>query len=232
MTHSKSPPSTAAPKQGYSLTIRTLGLVDYQQSWQAMQHFTNTRHAHTNDELWLLEHPPVFTQGQAGKAEHMVSSGPIPVIHTDRGGQITYHGPGQLVTYLLIELKRCGLNVRSLVTIMETSIVTLLTQHGITSAARREAPGVYVSDGAKIAQLGLRIRRGCSFHGLSLNVDMDLTPFSQIHPCGHRGMSITSMHKQGITPPPPLTLGIALADIITRQLGYTTQHHSNLLPTT
>lgn len=173
---------------------RELGLADYQQVFEAMRTFTDGRDEHTPDELWLLQHPRVFTQGQAGKAEHVLAPGDIPVIQVDRGGQVTYHGPGQWVIYLLVDLKRRGTGVRSLVTLIEDSIVALLGEYGIEAAARADAPGVYV-DGDKIASLGLRVRRGCSYHGLSLNVDMDLEPFQRINPCGYEGLQVTSMAR-------------------------------------
>ena len=176
------------------MQLRRLGLVEYASSWRAMQSFTDSRTADTEDELWLLQHPPVFTQGRAGKAEHLLQPGDIPVVQSDRGGQVTYHGPGQWVVYLLIDLHRAGLGVRGLVTLMERSVVALLGLYGISAQPRPDAPGVYV-DGAKIASLGLRVRRGRSFHGLALNVDMDLAPFARINPCGHRGMAVTSMGR-------------------------------------
>jgi lipoyl(octanoyl) transferase len=159
-----------------------------------MQEFTDSRDPSTEDELWLLQHPPVFTQGQAGKAEHLLMPGDIPVVQSDRGGQVTYHGPGQWVVYLLIDLRRRRLGVRDLVDLIEQSVVAVLADLGIPSAPRRDAPGVYV-DGAKIASLGLRVRRGCSFHGLALNVDMDLEPFSRINPCGFEGLAVTSVRR-------------------------------------
>ena len=172
--------------------VRHLGQRDYRGVWREMQQFTDQRDAQTPDEIWLLEHPPVFTLGQAGRPEHLLNPGSIPVLKVDRGGQVTYHGPGQLIAYLLIDLRRRGLGVRQLVTLMEQSIVELLQGYGIDSAPRKEAPGVYV-DGRKIASLGLRVRRSCSFHGLSLNVDMDLEPFSRINPCGHAGLEMTQL---------------------------------------
>ncbi|WP_423187265.1 lipoyl(octanoyl) transferase LipB [Alishewanella sp. d11] len=171
------------------LVIRQLGLQDYTHIWQAMQQFTDQRNSETPDEIWLLEHHAVFTQGQAGKAEHLLFAGDIPVVQVDRGGQVTYHGPGQLVAYVLLDIKRRNLGVRQLVTMLEQILIELLAHHQISAQARSDAPGVYV-DGAKIASLGLRIRKGCSFHGLALNVDMDLTPFSQINPCGYAGMQM------------------------------------------
>jgi lipoyl(octanoyl) transferase len=174
------------------LLLRELGQVEYLPTLEAMQAFTDSRDAQTPDELWLLQHPRVFTQGQAGKAEHVLAPADIPVIQVDRGGQVTYHGPGQWVLYLLVDLRRSKLGVRDLVTLIERSIVHLLAEYGIAGKPRADAPGVYV-DGDKIAALGLRVRRGCSYHGLSLNVDMDLEPFQRINPCGHKGLQVTSM---------------------------------------
>ena len=173
---------------------RELGLVAYEPTLQAMKDLTDSRTADDPDQLWLLQHPRVFTQGQAGKAEHLLAPGDIPVIQVDRGGQVTYHGPGQWVVYLMIDLRRRGWGVRKLVDTIERSIVLLLAEYGIDAAPRPEAPGVYVG-GAKIASLGLRVRRGCSYHGLALNVDMDLEPFSRINPCGYRGLEVTSMAR-------------------------------------
>ena len=172
--------------------IRHLGQVDYQTTWRRMQQFTDTRTAHTADELWLLEHPPVFTLGMAGKTEHLLAPGAIPVVHTDRGGQVTYHGPGQLVVYALIDLRRAGLGVRDLVTGLEHSVIRYAAQLGITAAARREAPGVY-AQGAKLASVGIRIRRGASYHGLALNVNLDLAPFQRINPCGLADLPMTRL---------------------------------------
>ena len=169
------------------LIVRSLGQQPYTETWEAMKAFTASRDADTVDELWCLEHPSVFTQGQAGKAEHILLPGDIPVVQVDRGGQVTYHGPGQLVIYLLINLTRRKQGVRALVDDIEQSIVATLAGLGIDAAPRPDAPGVYV-DGAKIASLGLRVRRGCSFHGLALNVNMDMGPFSRINPCGYAGM--------------------------------------------
>ena len=174
------------------LLLRELGLVDYAPTLRAMQDFTDTRTPDTPDELWLLQHPRVFTQGQAGKAEHVLAPGDIPVIQVDRGGQVTYHGPGQCVLYLLVDIRRHKLGVRDLVDLIEHSIVQLLSEYDIEAAAQPAAPGVYVA-GEKIASLGLRVRRGCSYHGLSLNVDMDLEPFQRINPCGYEGLQVTSM---------------------------------------
>lgn len=174
------------------LIVRQLGLQPYAPIWEKMQAFTHQRDSETPDEIWLLQHQPVFTQGQAGKAEHLLSPGDIPVVQTDRGGQITYHGPGQLVVYLLLDLRRRKLGVRDVVTMMENAVIDLLASLGINARAKPDAPGVYV-DGNKIASLGLRVRRGCSFHGLALNVDMDLEPFLRINPCGYAGMQMTQV---------------------------------------
>jgi len=183
----------AVPTPGArTLGFREFGRVAYEPTWHAMQHFTDNRDEQSMDEVWLLEHPPVFTQGQAGKAEHVLFPGDIPVVQVDRGGQVTYHGPGQLVAYLLLDVRRSGLGVRDLVSRIEQCLIDLLASYGISANARSDAPGVYV-DGAKIASLGLRIRHGCSFHGLSLNVDMALEPFRRINPCGLAGMPMTQL---------------------------------------
>jgi lipoyl(octanoyl) transferase len=174
--------------------LRELGLVDYQSTLRAMRQFTDSRDTDSPDELWLLQHPPVFTQGQAGKAEHVLAPGAIPVIQVDRGGQVTYHGPGQWVLYLMVDLRRQQLGVRDLVNLIERSVVQLLQEYTIVAAAKPDAPGVYVA-GEKIAALGLRVRRGCSYHGLALNVDMDLEPFGRINPCGYEGLRVTSMAR-------------------------------------
>jgi lipoyl(octanoyl) transferase len=174
---------------------RELGLVEYLPTFERMRAFTDGRDAHTQDELWLLQHPPVFTQGQAGKAEHLLAPGDIPVVQADRGGQVTYHGPGQWVVYLLVDLDRRGVGVRDLVDLIESSLIRLLTGYGIGARRRPGAPGVYVG-GDKIASLGLRVRRGCSYHGLALNVDMDLEPFDRINPCGYSDIGVTSIARQ------------------------------------
>jgi lipoyl(octanoyl) transferase len=179
------------PHQG-SLYVKQLGTQPYADTWQAMRDYTDQRDSDSPDQLWLLEHPPVFTLGQAGKPEHLLNPGPIPVVRTDRGGQVTYHGPGQLVAYLLLDLRRAGLGVRGLVSLLEKTVIRLLTDQGVEASARRDAPGVYVND-AKIASIGLRVRRGCSFHGLSLNLDMDLSPFERINPCGYPGLRVTQL---------------------------------------
>ncbi|WP_416427061.1 lipoyl(octanoyl) transferase LipB [Pseudomonas sp. App30] len=174
------------------LGFRELGLVAYEPVWHAMQRFTDQRTPATGDEVWLVQHPAVFTQGQAGKAEHLLVPGDIPVVQVDRGGQVTYHGPGQLVAYLLLDVRRLGYGVRELVTRIEQTLVALLDEYGVPAAAKADAPGVYVQ-GEKIASLGLRIRNGCSFHGLALNVDMDLAPFRRINPCGYAGLAMTQL---------------------------------------
>ncbi len=173
-----------------ALIFRNLGLCDYQSTREDMQSFTERRTEQTDDEIWLLQHPPVFTQGLAGKPEHILNPGEIPVIQTERGGQVTYHGPGQLIAYILVDLKRRGWGVRRLVTELEICLIKLLSELDLEAESQPKAPGVYV-DGSKIAALGLRIRRGCSFHGLALNVDMDLEPFSRINPCGYPDMMVT-----------------------------------------
>ncbi|MCK5893462.1 MAG: lipoyl(octanoyl) transferase LipB [Endozoicomonadaceae bacterium] len=181
-------------RQPKRLLIRELGLQPYKPVWKAMADYTNSRDRQCSDEIWLLEHESVFTQGQAGKAEHVLDPGNIPVIQVDRGGQVTYHGPGQLVAYMLLDIRRLGLSARGLVTHIENALIALLGEYDIEALARSDAPGVYVyADNAKIASLGLRIRRGCSFHGLALNVDMDLLPFLRINPCGHAGLTMTRL---------------------------------------
>jgi lipoyl(octanoyl) transferase len=174
------------------LHVRHLGLMPYAETWQAMRDYTDRRDALSPDQLWLLQHPPVFTLGQAGRPEHLLDPGEIPVVRTDRGGQVTYHGPGQLVAYLLLDLRRAGLGVRSLVSLLEQAVVDLLAADEIEAFARRDAPGVYVGE-AKIASIGLRVRHGCSFHGLSLNIAMDLSPFERINPCGYPGLRVTQL---------------------------------------
>ena len=177
--------------------IRYFPRVDYAPCWQAMRELTDSRTADTPDELWVLEHPPVFTLGQAGKLEHVLNPGDIPVVNSDRGGQVTYHGPGQTVIYLMLDIRRLGLGSRGLVTAIEESIVEFLANEGVVAVNRDDAPGVYV-DGAKIASLGLRIRRGASYHGLAINRNMDLSPWQRINPCGHIGQPMTTLSQQGI----------------------------------
>lgn len=179
-----------------TLTIRYLGRMDYEPVWDAMKAYTDTRDSSSGDEIWVVEHPPVFTQGQAGKAEHVLAPGSIPVVQVDRGGQVTYHGPGQLVVYFLIDIRRRKLGVRQLVTAIEETVVQALQRFGIRAAPRADAPGVYIGE-QKVCSLGLRIRRGCSFHGLALNVNMDMEPFLRINPCGYAGMEMTQTSAHG-----------------------------------
>jgi lipoyl(octanoyl) transferase len=174
------------------MKIINLGLQDYTRTWDAMKNFTQARDANTEDELWIVEHPSVFTQGISGKDEHLLENSDIPVVSTDRGGQITYHGPGQLIVYCLIDLKRLGIGVKKMVSLIEVSIMDLLAKHQIESHIKTGAPGVYV-DGAKIAALGLKIKNGRTYHGLSLNVAMELSAFAQINPCGYQGLKVTQM---------------------------------------
>lgn len=199
------------------ILIRNLGTTDYQQTWDAMREFTDERFEESPDELWITEHPPVFTQGLNGRTEHLLNPADIPVIQIDRGGQVTYHGPGQLVLYCLLDLPRRGLGVKGLVSRIETSVVELLTGYGIEAVTRTGAPGVYVGE-AKIAALGLRIRKGCCYHGLSLNVDMDLEPFARINPCGFRDLAITQLRDFGRTEDVE-QVGYKLAGIMTRILS-------------
>ncbi|MEI5640849.1 MULTISPECIES: lipoyl(octanoyl) transferase LipB [unclassified Pseudoalteromonas] len=184
------------------LIVRQLGLRSYEPIWQKMQHFTDNRDDNTADEIWLVEHQPVFTQGQAGKAEHILAPGDIPVVKVDRGGQVTYHGPGQQMMYVLFNLRRLKIGVRELVTWLEECIIAALGEYGINAYAKADAPGVYVDD-SKIASLGLRVRRGCSFHGLALNVNMDLSPFLRINPCGYAGMNMVQCSD--LNGPPSVT---------------------------
>ncbi|WP_373280227.1 lipoyl(octanoyl) transferase LipB [Leeia oryzae] len=183
------------------MNIRQFGMTDYQQALDAMQAFNAARTDDTPDEIWLLQHPPVYTLGLAGKPEHLLRATEIPLVKIDRGGQITYHGPGQIVVYLMLDLKRHGLGVRELVRKMENSIIAVLARHGVSARGDEAAPGVYVDSGAKIAALGLRVRRGCTYHGLSLNVDMDLTPFGWINPCGYQGLEVTQARNEGVSAP-------------------------------
>ena len=180
--------------------VKHLGLVDYQCTWQQMKQFTDARNIGTRDEIWLLQHPPVYTQGLAGKPEHLLHASDIPVIRIDRGGQITYHGPGQIVAYLLLDLRRWKLNVRGLVGMMEQSVIDLLASFDVSAHGREEAPGVYVAN-EKIASLGLKIRNGYCYHGLAFNVNMDLAPFSCINPCGFSGLRVTQTRNLGINVP-------------------------------
>lgn len=180
-----------------AIKTRSLGTVNYLVAWQAMKDFTAHRTAHTPDEIWLLQHSPVYTQGITGRPEHLLYRNDIPVIKSDRGGQITFHGPGQLIAYLLLDLRRLKLNVRELVRKMEGAVIDLLREYRVDAEGRVDAPGVYVSN-AKIASLGLKIKNGCCYHGIALNVDMDLTPFFAINPCGYAGLRITQTKDLGI----------------------------------
>lgn len=188
--------ATVARAEGRTLTVRRLGRQDYEPLWQSMQRHTDERDADTGDELWFTEHPPVFTLGLAGSREHVLAPGDIPVVHIDRGGQVTYHGPGQLMIYPLIDVRRAGIGVRRLVCALETAVIRMVAPWGIEAAGRRDAPGVYV-EGRKLASIGLRIRRGASYHGMALNVDMDLEPFSRINPCGYQGLEMTDLARLG-----------------------------------
>jgi lipoyl(octanoyl) transferase len=179
------------------LAIKHLGIVHYESTWRAMQAFTAKRDANTADEIWLLQHPPVYTQGLAGKPEHLLTTPSIPVVKTDRGGQITYHGPGQIVAYVLFDLRRNNIGVKELVRRIEQSIIDTLKSFGVEAERKLGAPGVYVK-GAKIAALGLRVKSGCSYHGLALNVAMDLAPYGAINPCGYAGMAVTDLARLGV----------------------------------
>ncbi|MDZ4202048.1 MAG: lipoyl(octanoyl) transferase LipB [Gallionella sp.] len=180
--------------------VHVLGLVEYLPTWEAMQRFTAERTPATRDEIWMVQHPPTYTQGLAGKPEHLLNPTDIPVVKIDRGGQITYHGPGQIVAYLLLDMRRWKITVRELVRLMEQAVIDLLGEYGVAARGREDAPGVYVAD-AKIASLGLKIKHGYCYHGLALNVDMDLTPFSNINPCGYAGLRVTQACQLGITVP-------------------------------
>jgi len=212
--------ATGNPPTGIPLAprVRRLGRVDYTACWQQMRAFTDSRTRETPDELWLCEHEPVYTLGQAGRREHLLDTSGIPVVESDRGGQVTWHGPGQLIVYVLIDLKRAEIGIRSLVERLEQSVIDLLleTPQHILANGRRDAPGVYV-DGAKIAALGLRVRRGCTYHGLALNVDADLDAFNGIDPCGYRGLQVTRTRDLGIEAS-MATLGDALIDHIAQRL--------------
>ncbi len=218
------------------LRLKNLGVRDYLDTWTAMREFTETRTPETVDELWLVEHPPVYTLGRNGDPAHILMTSndqvplhegegyrergvdTIPIVESDRGGQVTYHGPGQLVAYTLFDLNRLGIGIRSLVTSLENAVINTLSQYGIRSEARRDAPGVYV-DGKKIASLGLRIRKGYSYHGLSLNVDMDLTPFTSINPCGYPGLQVTQLKDLGV-PVKTYEVAITLVGAVMREFRY------------
>ncbi|WP_447556105.1 lipoyl(octanoyl) transferase LipB [Vreelandella sp. EE22] len=207
------------------IELYTLGRQPYEPIWQAMRTLTDTRDEHTPDQFWVLEHDPVFTQGQAGKPEHLLMPGDIPVVQTDRGGQVTYHGPGQVVLYPLLDVRRARLGVRDLVSALENAVINVLDEYGVSARARPDAPGVYVATRlgeAKIASLGLRIRRGASYHGVALNVDADLAPFARINPCGYAGMPVTRLGDLvGLADPGEVggKLALALARILDRRLA-------------
>lgn len=199
--------------------FRGLGSVEYEPTWRRMQMFTQERDENTPDEIWFLEHPPVFTLGLNGKPEHVLSAGDIPVVNIDRGGQVTYHGPGQLVVYPLIDLKRRRLGIRALVEALENAVIDTLAGFGIDTKSRRDAPGVYTPAGAKIAALGLRVRRSCTYHGLAFNIAMDLEPFQRINPCGYAGMQVTQVADLG-GPGDLTTVTEALKPHLLRHLRY------------
>lgn len=201
------------------LVVRQLGLAEYLPTLEAMRRFTAERDESSPDEIWLLQHPRVFTQGQAGKPEHLLAPGDIPVIQVERGGQVTYHGPGQLVAYLMLDLRRKKLGVRELVTAMEQALVDVLAGYGIEAAPKADAPGVYVA-GDKIASLGLRVRNGCSFHGLALNVDMDMAPFQRINPCGYAGLKMVQLKDLLEAPPSLDEVAQRLEGALRARLGY------------
>ncbi len=203
-----------------SIVVKRLGRVDYAPTFQAMQDFTATRTAETPDELWIVEHPPVYTLGQAGKPEHILRDVGIPLVQIDRGGQVTYHGPGQVVIYLLLDLSRLKIKVRELVSAIEQAVIDLLGNYGVTAERRDGAPGVYVGP-AKVAALGLRIRNGCSYHGVSLNVDMDLAPFAAINPCGYPGLQVIQTRDLGI----PLAASEAGEQLSQQLLQQLDKHH-------
>ncbi|MDN3523754.1 lipoyl(octanoyl) transferase LipB [Halomonas sabkhae] len=200
------------------IQVHRLGRRPYEPVWQAMRELTDQRDAETPDQLWLVEHDPVFTQGRAGKPEHLLMPGDIPVVATDRGGQVTYHGPGQVVAYPLLDVRRAGIGVRELVNCLERAVIALLAELDIEARARPDAPGVYVGE-AKIASLGLRIRHGGSFHGVALNVDGDLAPFQRINPCGYAGMAMTRVADLVASPPDMATTATRLAECLAHELG-------------
>ena len=205
-------------------TIRNLGIQPYESVWQDMQRFTQNRNAETEDEIWITEHPPVYTLGLNGKREHLLNTGAIPVINSDRGGQVTYHGPGQLVIYTLIDIKRLNLGTRQLVTTLEQAMIFALAQYGISAESRADAPGVYV-DHKKIGSIGLRIKRNCSYHGLSINNHMDLRPFDHINTCGYPGLAVTQLADLGVT-----VSNANLATLVTQAILTTLQNSAPLLP--
>ncbi|HEU5281079.1 MAG TPA: lipoyl(octanoyl) transferase LipB [Gammaproteobacteria bacterium] len=212
----------------HPLLVRTLPTLPYLPCWQAMRSFTHERDETTTDEIWLLEHEPVFTQGQNGKPEHVLNPGNIPVIQTDRGGQITYHGPGQLMIYTLIDIDRLNCNVRELVTHLENAVIATLAHHGIASIAKKDAPGVYVNE-QKIASIGLRVRRGRAYHGIAFNAAMDLSPFKRINPCGFKTLAMIDCQGLGIKDSTK-ALGNTLINALSQQLRYDTPTWTDALP--
>jgi lipoyl(octanoyl) transferase len=217
--------------------IRSYGIQDYLYCWNNMQVFTQKRTTETLDEIWLLEHYPVYTQGQNGKPEHILQSSHIPIIQTDRGGQVTYHGPGQLMCYTLIDLKRKKITIREFVTMLEQSVITLLAGYSINAYAKREAPGIYIKTNMvqtvdpvekKIASLGLRVKRGCTYHGLALNINMDLMPFTQINPCGCRALQMTQLNEF-VPCQDLLTIGKKLVIHLMKHLGYLQVYYASSL---
>lgn len=210
------------------ITVRWLGQWEYQACWHAMQQYTNQRDADSPDEIWLLEHPPIFTQGQNGKPEHLLAPGNIPVIKTDRGGQVTFHGPGQLMIYTLIDIKRKKLNVREFVCQLERAVIDFLSAYGIKAHAKREAPGVYIAE-KKLCSVGLRIRRGAAYHGMAFNVAMDLTPFQRINPCGYAALTMTQFADHGGLKETYAT-GQELTTYLMRNLGYNKQNFTHDYP--
>jgi lipoyl(octanoyl) transferase len=217
--------TTSSASQERTLWVRKLGVQPYEPIFERMKAFNEARNDQTIDEIWLLEHEPVFTQGQAGKLEHLLATGDIPVVQADRGGQVTYHGPGQLIVYLMLDLRRNHLGVRDVVTMMEESVVHTLNAFDIDAYAKPDAPGVYVDD-AKIASLGLRVRRGCTFHGLAFNLDMDLEPFLRINPCGYAGMAMTQLTSLKPDASPEHAVQI-LIDYLIDKIGYTSVSYHN-----
>ncbi len=202
-----------------SPTLKYLGQVDYEPTWRQMQKITDVRDENTPDEIWFLQHPPVFSLGRNASTEHLLAPGAIPVVPIDRGGQVTYHGPGQLVVYPLIDLRRASLGVRDMVTALERSVVDSAAEYGIEAYPRADAPGVYV-EGMKLASVGLRVRRGCTYHGLAFNLDMDLEPFSRINPCGYQGLQVTQLSELG-GPSNVAQMARVLAPHLLRHLGFT-----------
>jgi lipoyl(octanoyl) transferase len=219
-------PAAGAAAATREWLVRDLGRQPYEPVWRAMQQLTDARGDDSPDELWLVEHEPVFTQGQAGKAEHVLAPGGIPVVQVDRGGQVTYHGPGQIVAYPLVDLRRLGLGVRELVCRIEAAVIDVLAAYGIPGERRPGAPGIYVA-GAKVMALGLRVRRGCSFHGLAFNIAMDLEPFRRINPCGFQGLEVSSVLELG-GPGDPAVIRPALVAALSSRLGLTPRAVSGL----